>query len=122
MGSGEGTYMSTSPLPIFYVQFPALISNRSLWSKRRSSPPFPTLLLGQQHLGDSLLLHIRCAFVYLADLAIAEEFLHRIIFHVAVAAVQIHGQRRHFFGDFRSEEFGHRRLFDERQFGVLQPR
>src|SRR5262245_38143559 len=80
-----------------------------------------TASLGQQHPGDGLFLHIGSAFVNLADFRVAEEFLDRIIFHVAVAAVEIHGQRGDFFGDFRSEEFGHRRLLDEWQFGVFQP-
>src|SRR5882724_171463 len=55
----------------------------------------------QQLFGDGLQLQVRRAFVNLADLRVAPEFLDRIVLDVAVAAQEVDRQRGDALGHLR---------------------
>src|ERR1017187_6873200 len=76
-------------------------------------------LLAHHQFGDGQELHVRRAFVDLADLRIAEELLHRVVLGEAVAAVDLDAQRGHALGNLRGVELGHGCFFHEVHGGVL---
>ncbi len=57
--------------------------------------------LSEDLLGDRLQLQIRRALVDLADLRVPVQLLHRVVFDEAIAAVQVHRQRRDALRDLR---------------------
>ena len=67
-------------------------------------------------------LHVRRAFVDLADLRVAIQLFDRVVAHEAVAAVQIDRHRRDALGNFRRVDLAHRRFGEERLAGIAQPR
>src|SRR3989442_15877683 len=68
------------------------------------------MVLPQELLRDGVQLHVARPFVNRADLGIAVKLLHRVLLGVAVAAKQLHRERRPPLGDLGGEQLRHRRL------------
>src|SRR5581483_308501 len=65
-------------------------------------------LLFEERLGYGLQLHVARTLVDRANLRVAIELLHGVIFRVTVAAEQLDAQRRHALAHLRGIELGHR--------------
>src|SRR5689334_8793732 len=79
-------------------------------------------LVREEQLRDRLELHVGRALVDLPDLRVAIELLDRVVLRVAVAAVELYGERGDVLGRLRRVELAHRRLREERALRVAQPR
>ena len=78
--------------------------------------------LAQDLFGDGLELQVRGALVDLPDLRVAVELLDRVLLDEAVAAEQVHGERRDALCDLRRQDLADRRFGEERLAGVAQAR
>src|SRR5258705_7564597 len=76
----------------------------------------------QNRLRNRSELHVRRSLVDLPDFRVTPELLDGILLRVAVAAEELHGQRRDLFAHLRREELGHGSLAKERLACVLEPR
>src|SRR5579872_1565375 len=65
------------------------------------------MLFREHQFGDRLELHVRSAFVNLADFGIPEILLDGIILYEAGAAKDLYRQRTDALGDLRGEQLGH---------------
>src|SRR5687767_8998878 len=90
--------------------------------ERSSRSAASAYALLQQFLGDRLELHVRRAFVDLADLGVAVELLRREVLGEAGAAEDLERERRRVLGDLGGIVLRHRRLLEERLLRLLQPR
>jgi hypothetical protein len=86
-------------------------------SVRTKSRPVPS---AKQLLRNRLQLHVRGAFVDLADLGVAKQFLNRVVADETVAAVQVHCHRGDAFGHFGRENLAHGGFVHEGIVGVTQ--
>src|ERR1700722_3296221 len=103
--------------PIFFVP-------RTLWrtwGTRRFPPAMMRPLVAAKHqLGYRCQLHVRGAFVDLADLCVAVVLLDGVVLHKAVTAKYLHGVAGDAFGYMRSKVLAHRGFFQEAKSVVLE--
>src|SRR5215210_5354865 len=112
-------YMQTSPLMF-------MACNSSPSSPRHflicsASTTNLKLFAADDEFRNRLQLHVRSAFVDGTDLGVAPEFLDRVVFDEAVAAVEFDGLGADALGRARRIELGHRGFLDERLSGIFQP-
>src|ERR1700723_3787264 len=103
--------------PIFFVP-------RTLWrtwGTRRFPPAMMRPLVAAKHqLGYRCQLHVRGAFVDLADLGVAVVLLDGVVLHKAVAAKYLYGMAGNAFGYLRSKVLARGGFFSETDTGVLE--